>query len=285
MQNIERSTIKTRRKDIRIFAIVVLVLLVLALGGGLQWFANPTTRPSIPLSQAMPPANLEHPEYKRIGLSAASKPEPQETVWQAPADPIDPRQDPSGHMQQARTQEAESRFQQALLMLHAEQYDEAIVALNRFLTLFPDSVDGYVNLGYALIGKSDYTDAFSAFDRAIDLNPAQSNAYYGAAIALEGMGNLEGALSGMRSFLHLTDKGPGQIHVAKARSAIWEWESQLGRGPWGPTKGIPPGFTREELKRNDQGAGIKIQIPGTEDENGMSQYEIKYQSKFKLFDD
>jgi tetratricopeptide (TPR) repeat protein len=278
------------RRDVRPLAVVILVLLVVLIGGLLQWrpmdsgiteqgiIEPPTLAPSLALEQA------QHPSFKRFGVPTAQEAQEPEVAWIAAPAPIDPHQDPSGHMRQARIQEAQVRFEQAKLMLHAERFDEAIVALNRVLTLVPNSADAYVNLGYALIGKEDFEAAYSAFDQATDLNPAQGNAYYGAAIALEGLGDLEKALGGMRSFLHLTDKGPGQIHVARARSAIWEWESLLERGPWGPTKGIPPGFIEEELQRNDKGVGIKMPIKGTEDENGLFQYEIKYGEKYELFD-
>jgi hypothetical protein len=117
--------------------------------------------------------------------------------------------------------------------------------------------------------------------RAIELNPAQANAYYGIAMVQDAEGNIEGALGGMRSFLHLVkDPDPFRIHVARARSAIWEWEAKLGRGPWGATGGIPPGFTEEELRRDGRGAGVKMPIPGTEGPDGEPQYEIKSADRF-----
>lgn len=274
-----------QRRDVRPLALTLILVLIVIIGWGLQWRSS-TSISSAPGTVTLSESARELPaEFNPVDASPAQEAASSaETVWTQPPEPIDPQQDPGGHMQQARSQEVAIRFQQGLAMLHAKRFDEAIVALQRMLRLVPYSADGQVNLGYALLGKENYAAAFAAFDRASDLNPAQANAYYGAAIALEGMGNLEGALSGMRSFLHLTDNGPGQIHVARARSAIWEWESQLKRGPWGPTQGIPPGFTRDELKRDGRGVGVKMPIAGTEDEYGFKQYEIKLSDKYELFD-
>ncbi len=275
------------RRDIRPLAIVSLVLLVLLIALLLQWRFD---RESLAGSTEVDPPSALDIEHDFAPLFRETR-DDQEQVQGAEEitallEPwLDPIENPEGHMQQAKKRESMIRFQQAVAMLHAKRYDEAIVALDRVLTLVPNSPDAHVNRGYALIGKEDYEAAYDAFDLASERYPAQANAYYGMAIALEAMGNLEGALGGMRSFLHLSqDKGPGQIHVARARSAIWEWEAKLERGPWGSTKGVPPGFSEEELKRDGRGVGIKMPIPGTEDENGNMKYEIKHQDKFQLFD-
>ncbi|MEH6825675.1 MAG: tetratricopeptide repeat protein [Motiliproteus sp.] len=268
------------RRDIRQLGLLLLLAIVLGVGYFLQQL--PADNGS-PLIQQKAPK--EQHDFKRLPSTSVQTSNLEEQVWKAPVAWIDPANDPQGHKKQALDAEVKLRFDQAVLMLHAQRFDEAIIALERALTLRPNTPEAYVNIGFALLGKEDYRSAYQAFDQAIELNPAQANAYYGAAIALEGQGDLAAALGGMRSFLHLSqDKGPGQIHVARARSAIWEWEAKIGRGPWGPTKGIPPGFTAEELKRNDQGVGIKMPLPNTVDDNGAMQYEIKYQDKFELFD-
>ena len=109
-----------------------------------------------------------------------------------------------------------------------------------------------------------------------------ADAYFGYAVAAEGLGDLELALSGMRSYLHF-QQDPQQLKTAQARSSIWEWEAKLGRGEWGETRGIPPGFTAEELARDGRGAGTKIPIPGTENEFGFSRYEIRVSDKIEMF--
>ena len=89
--------------------------------------------------------------------------------------------------------------------------------------------EAYVNLGYAYLGLEEYQTAANAFSKAIDLRPNQVNAYYGLAEALEGMQDYEGALGAMRSYIHLSP--PNDPFLAKAKSAIWELETKLGREP------------------------------------------------------
>ncbi len=153
-------------------------------------------------------------------------------VWSArfvtPGKPAaDPNHDPALHARQARTAEIDARFKQAVAMLHAKQYEHAATALHRVLELAPGMPEAHVNMGFALIGLKRYAAARDFFETAIDLRPAQINAYYGLAVALEGLNDLEGALGAMRSYVHRSR--PDDPYLRKARAALWEWESALGR--------------------------------------------------------
>jgi tetratricopeptide (TPR) repeat protein len=121
------------------------------------------------------------------------------------------------------------RFEQAVMMLHAKQYDNAVTALHRVIQLSPRMPEAYVNMGYALLGLERYHAAHDFFKTATDLNPYQANAYWGLAVALENSGDLQAALGAMRIFIHLAE--PGDPFVRRARSALWEWGEQLKRGP------------------------------------------------------
>lgn len=121
------------------------------------------------------------------------------------------------------------RFDQAASLLHAGQFDYAIKALNQVIKIQPRMPEAHVNLGFAYLGIEDYQTSAIAFSRAIDLRPEQINAYYGLAEALEGMEDYEGALGAMRSYIHLSP--PNDPFLAKARAALWEWETKLGRKP------------------------------------------------------
>ena len=148
---------------------------------------------------------------------------------------IDPNQDPHGHASAAREKEIAQRFQEAVTMLHAKQYDYAITALHRVIELAPRMPEAYVNMGFALLGLKQYKAASDFFGAAIEIRPYQGNAYWGLAVSLEGMNDLQGALGAMRTYIHLAPSDPNsQDYVRKARSAIWEWENTLKRGP------IPP---------------------------------------------
>ncbi|HEY0825273.1 MAG TPA: tetratricopeptide repeat protein [Ramlibacter sp.] len=131
------------------------------------------------------------------------------------------------HQQQMQQQELKKRFEQAVVMLHAKQYDHAITALHRVLEIAPRMPEAHVNMGYALIGLEQHQAARGFFEAAVELNPRQANAYYGLALASEGLKDYEMALGAMRTYLHFA---PAQDpHTARARSALWEWEQKLGR--------------------------------------------------------
>jgi len=156
---------------------------------------------------------------------------------------VDAKVDPRGHAKQFRLNQIEERFQQALAMLHAKQYDFAIKALQRVIELAPKMPEAYVNMGYALIGKQDFKAAADFFSAAIELKPYQANAYWGLAVSSAELGELEAALGAMRTFIHLSP--PNDPFLRKARSALWEWESSLKRGPL-------PEAEKEWIKRRGQ---------------------------------
>jgi len=131
------------------------------------------------------------------------------------------------HASAERARELRQRFDQAVLMLHAKRYQEAVVALQRVQTLAPHLTEAHVNMGYAWLGLHRSVAAQQAFERAIGMRPQQANAYYGLAMALEQRGDLAAALGAMRSYLHLSRAD--DPHRSRARAALWEWEERLGR--------------------------------------------------------
>ncbi len=192
----------------------------------------------------------------------------------------DPREEPLQHQREAKQAEVALRFNQALAMLHAERFEEAKVALHRVIELDPRRPEAYVNMGFALLRTGDPSMALDFFLDAIDLNPGQANAYFGAAIAYEGLGDLQAAMSGMRSFLHLVDEpDPNQIHVAQARSALWEWEAKLGKGPWGPTQGVPPGLEPSQIRRDGLGTATMMPKWDTQQSDGSMEFEIRHSDR------
>lgn len=140
------------------------------------------------------------------------------------------------HQRQMTGAELRQRFEQAVVMLHAKQYDHAITALHRVLQLAPQMPEAHVNMGYALLGLQQAEAARSFFASAIELRPQQANAYYGLALAEELRQDWELALGAMRSYLHLS--AADDPHRTKARAALWEWEQKLGRLP--PSPPPPP---------------------------------------------
>lgn len=168
--------------------------------------------------------------------------------------------------------------------LAAKRFNEAITPLVRLIELAPGDAQAHMLMGLALEGAGNFSLAREYYEAAIDRDLMMADAYFGYATTSEALGELDAALGGMRGFLHVQkDTDPYRLRVTQARSAIWEWESKLGRGPWGPTRGIPPGFTEAELRRDGKGVGTKMPIPGTQKPNGSQEYEIKHSDKIQMF--
>lgn len=253
---------RTRRRDVRWLA-----LMIVALGIALIGYAV-TLMPAQQGVSTQDTAREQRREAVFDGLAAI--PTSPRSGNEATAVPEDPAHE---HLAKARQQIQDGDYEGALAGLNASRPE---------IQHLPES---YLLVGVALLGKNDFATARDFFNAAIDRDTGLAEAYFGFAIAAEGLGDLETALSGMRSFLHLqADPDPYRLKVAQARSAIWEWESKLGRGDWGPTAGLPPGFTPDEVRRDGRGAGTKIPIPGTADENGFSRYTIKHSDPIRMFE-
>lgn len=171
---------------------------------------------------------------------------------------IDPSVDPQGHSKQRRMEQIAERFDQGVAMLHAKRYDYAVKAISRVLELSPNLPEAHVNLGFAYLGLEDYKAAGDAFATAIRIKPFQANAYWGLAVSLEHLGDLQAALGAMRSYIHLAK--PDDTFVRQARSALWEWEERLKRGPlpeeeqkWLETRG------REWEDRNSSSVDMPVE--------------------------
>jgi len=153
--------------------------------------------------------------------------------------PMPQTEDLTVSMSPQDAQVLKQRFEQAVALLHAKQYDFAITALNQVIEIQPKLPEAYVNIGFAYLGLEQWDTAIMAFTKASDLKPDQANAYYGLALAYEGNEEYEAALGAMRSYIHLST--PQDPFLAKARSALWEWEEILGRvpGPKNPKDQTP----------------------------------------------
>ncbi|KPJ95633.1 MAG: hypothetical protein AMJ53_02390 [Gammaproteobacteria bacterium SG8_11] len=135
----------------------------------------------------------------------------------------EPAFDESQHVQQQKHNEVAARFEQAVIMLHAQEYDYAITALHRVLKLTPTMPEAHVNMGYALLGSNNPEAAHDFFQSAIALRPTQANAYWGLAVSLEALCDMAGAKGAMRTYLHLAS--PDDKFVTRARAALWEWDT------------------------------------------------------------
>ncbi len=180
-----------KRRDVRTGAIAATVVAI-ALGGALLSYDGGFSKPAAK-SAAVAPAAL----------------------------------DPAGHAAERRSAEVRARFEQAVMMLHARQYEHAAAALHRVLELAPEMPEVHVNMGYAMLGLERPGAARDFFEGATALRPGQANAYYGLALSLERLGDFEGALGSMRTYVHLSP--PDDPFAAKAKAAVAEWEGKRKR--------------------------------------------------------
>lgn len=207
-------------------------------------------------------------------------------IAQSPPPQADGRREEATPDAQARslTEGARKALDKAAAALQSEQFDRAIETLNSSRSELEEVASAYQMLGRALEGKKDFETARDFYTAAIDRDPLLADAYWGVAATSEALGDLEAAIGAMRTYLHVEpDKHPDRLRIAQARSALWEWEAQLGKGPWGPTKGIPPGYTADDLKRDGRGVATRVAIPGTERPDGTAQAEIKHADKQVIF--
>jgi len=174
-----------------------------------------------PASSSLPMQASALPVETGPNGTAAEQSAPETTSEQQPAVPLS--------AEEKRIAEITTRFEQGVVMLHAKEFEHAATAFHRVMELSPRMPEVYVNMGYAKLGQTLPHEALLFFETATRLKPEQANAYWGMAVALESSGDLAGALGAMRTFLHLS---PGNDNFARrARSALWEWEETLARGP------------------------------------------------------
>jgi tetratricopeptide (TPR) repeat protein len=265
-----------RRSDYRLRAMLAMLVGIPLLGMGVSWLpGRSVVADRVAEKTATPPAQpVSFEALKAAGAAGRELASEELIVTESKTPPANPEQ-----------AEARTILKDAAKAIQAKRYDAALLMLDAARPKIQQQAESYLLVGRALEGKKDHTTARDFYNAALDRNPELAEAYWGMATTSEVLGDLETALGGMRSFLHtVPNKDPNYIKNAQARSAIWEWEAQLGRGPWGPTKGIIPGITPEQARRVEgKGAAIMMPLKETLAPDGSTKFEIKHQDKFELF--
>lgn len=117
-------------------------------------------------------------------------------------------------------------FSEAVVHMQSGDYEQALNLWHAALLINPEIPEVKVNMGFSLFETGEYVPARDFFISAIDQSPFQANAYYGLAICNEQLGDLEAAIGAMKSYIHLA-QAQDDSFIRKARSALWEWESQI----------------------------------------------------------
>lgn len=118
-------------------------------------------------------------------------------------------------------------YKTAIRHMQLDEHEQALSLWHQLLLTNPEMPEIKVNMGFSLFELEQYVTARDFFIAAMEQSAYQANAYYGLAITSEKLGDLEGAIGAMRSFLHLADGDTDKKYLRKARAALWEWESQL----------------------------------------------------------
>jgi tetratricopeptide (TPR) repeat protein len=121
----------------------------------------------------------------------------------------------------------------AVRHMQLAEHEQALRLWHQLLLTNPELPEIKVNMGFSLYELEQFVAARDFFIAAMEQNAYQANAYYGLAISSEKLGDLDGAIGAMRSFLHLADGNTEGKFLRKARAALWEWESQLTPKPAG----------------------------------------------------
>lgn len=126
------------------------------------------------------------------------------------------------HSEEKRRAEIKQRFEQGVAMLQMGEYEHAITAFHRVLTLNPKLPEAHVNMGFAFYELGDYAGAQRFFEGALALSPALHNASYGIAISLLAQGKADQAKTAMRAYLDAI--GPDHPRRKRAMEKLKEME-------------------------------------------------------------
>ena len=135
------------------------------------------------------------------------------------------------------TNAIDRHFAEAITYMQKKQYEQAVAEWHQIMLLNPDIPEVQVNMGFALFELGRYQPAREFFISAMERQAFQANAYYGLALVSEKLGDIEGAMGAMRSYIHLVDDD--DVFIRKARSALWEWENQLASAKKSDTSQTP----------------------------------------------
>jgi tetratricopeptide (TPR) repeat protein len=89
-----------------------------------------------------------------------------------------------------------------MALLSMQRFDEAIIAINQSIKIYPENYVGYLNLGLVYFnGKKDYTKALECFKKSNEFKYNYTDAYYYSAICEYQQGNWTGGIKYLENSL------------------------------------------------------------------------------------
>jgi tetratricopeptide (TPR) repeat protein len=115
---------------------------------------------------------------------------------------------------------AELRVNRSQAYRKFKRYPEAMADLDKAVSLDPRLLAARFNRGSLLYAVTQYEEALADFDRCIVLAAQTPGPYFNRAITREALGNRAGAVSDMNTFIKLSDN-PEWNKVAQETLASW----------------------------------------------------------------
>ena len=84
---------------------------------------------------------------------------------------------------------------QFLLCFQSRQYEQAIIYLDRYLTIKPDQDEAWYNRGNALKNLGRYEEAVASYDRALEFKPDDDEAWYNRGVALKKLNRIKESIT------------------------------------------------------------------------------------------
>lgn len=134
------------------------------------------------------------------------------------------------HSEEKRKTEVKQRFEQGVAMLQIGQYEHAVTAFHRVLTLNPMMPEAHVNMGFAFYELGDFLGAERFFRGALALNSAVHNAHYGLSISLYAQGKTAEARLEMQSYLDVINETDPFYLKALAKLREIDGALETGKG-------------------------------------------------------
>ena len=120
-------------------------------------------------------------------------------------------------------------FAAGIAFLRQGDAHSAVQAFETARKANPHVPEVYANLGFAYLELNQPAASRAVFEQASAIAPMQVNVYFGLAEALEALGDVEGAMGAMRTYLHLAPAD--DPFRPRAMSALWEWETRNVAAP------------------------------------------------------
>lgn len=113
---------------------------------------------------------------------------------------------------------SEEYDERAHQLYNAGEYDDALEVLREGLTLYPNSVELHIGIGYARLAREEYAWARQSFEKALVLEPDHEDALAGMGETLLRFGQRDAAVALFRRTLALgyTDDADLMLQVGRA---------------------------------------------------------------------